>query len=48
MEMKVPFSRYSTSKIIMKAVMICHDVVVLWQTQSKAKWNLGYDPGLCT
>ena len=28
--------------------MISHDVVVLWQAQSKAKWKLGYDPGSYT
>lgn len=48
MDMTVPFSRCSTSKLVMKGVMISHDVVVLWQRQSKSKGNMAYDPGLCT
>lgn len=46
-EMKVPVSKYSTSKLIMKAMIISQGVVMRWQRQSEAKGNLGCDPGLC-
>lgn len=46
MEMEVPVSKYSTSWLIMKAMIISHGVAMRWQRQSEAKGNLGYDPGL--
>lgn len=46
MEMEVPVSKYSTSWLIMKAMIISHGVATRWQRQSEAKGNLGYDPGL--